>query len=99
MSEVPITGGGTAWHYRNKAQYPVAKLRGRAEAGFFRAGTHQVIPVETCLIQHPAADQAKAAVLAAKDFSNLPIFASMTFGEDGRTFLGTPPGVAAAVLS
>ena len=62
--EVPITGGGTAWHYRNKAQYPVAKLRGRAEAGFFRAGTHQVIPVETCLIQHPAADQAKAAVLS-----------------------------------
>ena len=43
--------------------------------------------------------EAKAAVLAAKDFSNLPIFASMTFGEDGRTFLGTPPGVAAAVLS
>lgn len=36
--EVPITGGGTAWHYRNKAQYPVAKLRGRAEAGFFRRG-------------------------------------------------------------
>lgn len=43
--------------------------------------------------------EAKAAVLAAKDFSDLPIFASMTFGEDGRTFLGTPPGVAAAVLS
>lgn len=43
--------------------------------------------------------EAKAAVLAARDFSDLPIFASMTFGEDGRTFLGTPPGVAAAVLS
>lgn len=43
--------------------------------------------------------EAKAAVLAAKDCSDLPIFASMTFGEDGRTFLGTPPAVAAATLS
>ncbi len=43
--------------------------------------------------------EAKAAVLAAKEFSDLPIFASMTFGEDGRTFLGTPPSVAAATLS
>ncbi|RDB64019.1 homocysteine methyltransferase [Gordonibacter sp. 28C] len=43
--------------------------------------------------------EAKAAVLAAKDCSDLPIFASMTFGEDGRTFLGTSPAVAAATLS
>ena len=41
----------------------------------------------------------KAAVLAAKDHARLPIFASMTFGEDGRTFLGTPPDVAAIALS
>ncbi|MEA5018841.1 MAG: homocysteine S-methyltransferase family protein [Gordonibacter sp.] len=43
--------------------------------------------------------EAKAAVLAAKEYSDLPIFASMTFGEDGRTFLGTSPAVAAATLS
>lgn len=43
--------------------------------------------------------EAKAAVLAAKEHTDLPIFASLTFGEDGRTFLGTPPRVAAAVLS
>lgn len=43
--------------------------------------------------------EAKAAVLAARELSDLPIFASMTFGEDGRTFLGTPPRVAAATLS
>lgn len=41
----------------------------------------------------------KAAVLAAKENSNLPIFATMTFGEDGRTFLGTSPQIAAIVLS
>lgn len=41
----------------------------------------------------------KAAVLASKASSNLPIFATMTFGEDGRTFLGTSPEVAAITLS
>ncbi len=40
----------------------------------------------------------KAAVLAAKENSDLPIFATMTFGEDGRTFLGTSPAVAVAAL-
>ena len=43
--------------------------------------------------------EAKAALLAAKERCDLPVIATMTFGEDGRTFLGTPPGVAAAALS
>ncbi len=43
--------------------------------------------------------EAKAAVLAAKENSDLPIFCTMTFGEDGRTFLGTTPEVAAVALS
>ena len=43
--------------------------------------------------------EAKAAVLAAKEHSDLPIIASMTFGEDGRTFLGTSPQIAAMTLS
>lgn len=43
--------------------------------------------------------EAKAAVLAAKTCTDLPVFVSMTFGEDGRTFLGTTPTVAAVTLS
>ena len=42
--------------------------------------------------------EAKAAVLAAKENCDLPIFCTMTFGEDGRTFLGTTPEVAAVTL-
>lgn len=41
----------------------------------------------------------KAAVLAAKENTSLPIFATMTFEEDGRTFLGTSPEIAAITLS
>lgn len=43
--------------------------------------------------------EVKAAVLAAKERTCLPIIASMTFGEDGRTFLGTDPATAAITLS
>lgn len=32
--------------------------------------------------------EAKAAVLAAKENSDLPVFCTMSFGEDGRTFMG-----------
>lgn len=42
--------------------------------------------------------EAKAAVLAAKENSDLPVFATMTFDETGRTFLGTSPKVAAYTL-
>ncbi|OUP10942.1 homocysteine S-methyltransferase family protein [Collinsella sp. An2] len=40
----------------------------------------------------------KAAVLACRENSDLPIFATMTFEGDGRTFLGTSPEVAAVTL-
>ena len=40
----------------------------------------------------------KAAVLACKENTALPIFATMTFEEDGRTFLGTSPEIAAVTL-
>ena len=43
--------------------------------------------------------EVKAAVLAAVESTTLPVFATMTFGEDGRTFLGTTPAIAATTLS
>lgn len=43
--------------------------------------------------------EAKAAVLAAVENTDLPVFATMTFGETGRTFLGTTPAIAAVTLS
>ena len=43
--------------------------------------------------------EAKAALLAARENSELPVFVTMTFAEDGRTFLGTTPEVAALTLS
>ena len=43
--------------------------------------------------------EAKTALLAVRENSNLPALVTMTFEEDGRTFLGTTPEVAALTLS
>ncbi|MEG1517407.1 MAG: homocysteine S-methyltransferase family protein [Raoultibacter sp.] len=43
--------------------------------------------------------ETKAAVLAAKENTSLPVFACMTFGEDGRTFLGASPEAATVMLT
>ena len=40
LETVPILAAPTCYGYRNKAQYPVSVRKGRAFAGFFRAGTH-----------------------------------------------------------
>ena len=71
----------------------------------YRLFAEQVIAAEAAgadiILIETMADllEMKAAVLAAKENSHLPIFATMTFGEDGRTFLGTSPQVAAMTLS
>ncbi len=43
--------------------------------------------------------EAKAALLAAKEHTDLPVFVTMTFGEDGKTFIGTDPAAAAVTLT
>ncbi len=65
ISQVPIHAAPQITGYRNKAQYPVAPgADGRPSVGFYRAGSHQVIPIDRCAIQSPQADRAAQAVSA-----------------------------------
>lgn len=57
-----ILGAAEQDHYRNKAIYNVAFLDGKPVKGFYRASTHEVTPVETCLLQKPLADRAAECV-------------------------------------
>ena len=50
LESLDILAAPTCQGYRNKAQYPVATQKGRVYAGFFRAGTHQVVENQRCLI-------------------------------------------------
>ena len=70
-----------------------AQFAEAAEAGA-RAGADLVL-IETMsdLLE------AKAALLAVKERTGLPVFVTMTFGADGRTFLGTDPAAAAVTLT
>jgi len=58
-----------------------------------KAGADLII-IETISDLH----EAKAAILAAKENTGLPVFCTMTFQEDGRTFLGCDPLTAVITL-
>ncbi len=63
LEEVQILSAPSCYGYRNKAQYPVDSKKGKAFAGFFRAGTHQVVENKRCLILPEETDRVKDAVI------------------------------------
>ncbi|MBO5837463.1 MAG: 23S rRNA (uracil(1939)-C(5))-methyltransferase RlmD, partial [Oscillospiraceae bacterium] len=63
LENVPLLAAPTCYNYRNKAQYPVASQKGRAYAGFFRAGTHSVVENDRCLILPQETDVVKKQVV------------------------------------
>ena len=63
LGELPILSAPTCHGYRNKAQYPVSSQKGRAFAGFFRAGTHQVVENQRCLILPEETESVKQIVI------------------------------------
>ncbi len=67
LDAVPILAAPTVEGYRNKAQYPVAGKKGRIYAGFFRAGSHEVVENKRCLILPEVFDRVKDTVV---DFWN-----------------------------
>ena len=67
LERMPILSAPTCLGYRNKAQYPVASRNGRVYAGFFRAGTHQVVENARCLILPEETDRVKDTVI---DYAN-----------------------------
>ena len=54
-----IIGAKNPTRYRNKSQYPVGA---DGSIGFYRARTHQVVPITRCLIQSEVSDKTAKAV-------------------------------------
>ena len=63
FDSIPILAAPSCQGYRNKAQYPVSCQKGRVFAGFFRAGTHQVVENKRCLILPEDTDSVKDIVI------------------------------------
>ena len=52
------------FHYRNKAQYPIGvNKEGEPIIGVFAQRTHEVIPIEKCLIQNPKSEEIAKFIL------------------------------------
>ena len=63
IENLPILSAPTCEGYRNKAQYPVSVKKGKAYAGFFRQGTHEVVENQRCLILPEESDAVKNIVI------------------------------------
>ncbi|KQY93605.1 RNA methyltransferase [Paenibacillus sp. Root52] len=59
---LPTMGMTEPWRYRNKAQVPIGVTEGGLVGGFYAKGSHRIIDMETCLIQHEHNDEVVAKV-------------------------------------
>lgn len=53
----PVKGMDHPYHYRNKVHAVFGYRKGEAVSGVYEAGTHNLLPVETCLIEDEKADE------------------------------------------
>ncbi len=58
----PIYGAPTTYAYRNKAVYPLGIQKGDVVYGFYRTGSHKLVPATVCKIQPEDAGKAAEAV-------------------------------------
>lgn len=80
----PVIGMQDPLHYRNKVHAVLGRDRkGRIISGVYREGTHEILPVDTCLIEDETAD---AIIKTIREL--LPSFKIKVFDEDtGYGFL------------
>jgi 23S rRNA (uracil1939-C5)-methyltransferase len=83
-SDEPLPAG--PWYYRNHAQFTaVAKAadpEGELRLGFAAAGSHDVVPIERCLLLHPLLDEIYAQLdLDWPELTRLSLRAGVHTGE------------------
>ncbi len=61
---------GEPWHYRNRAQFHIA----RGEIGYFAYGSHALVPVDRCPISSPKINEALAALYTMLPDGRFPGF-------------------------
>lgn len=70
----PVLGMNDPWRYRNKAQVPFGVQKGKVAAGFYAPGTHQIVNMDACLIQHELNDQVIRKVKQLAQHLKTPIY-------------------------
>jgi len=60
-----IIGMQNPWGFRNKIQYPISKIDNRKSGivmGYYKQGTHEVVDIQSCPIEHPKLSRAAKIV-------------------------------------
>jgi 23S rRNA (uracil1939-C5)-methyltransferase len=65
-------------HYRNKAQYPLATLDGKAVCGFYASRSHRVVPVTNCALQPPIFAEIVKCILEYINDRKLSVYSEIT---------------------
>ena len=73
-----IIGSAEIDRYRNKGIFAVAEVDGSPAAGFYRERSHELIPIDRCLIQDELSERAAAAVVAFMKEQAVPAYDEST---------------------
>ena len=74
VSASEILGSEKTERYRNKAIFAVAESEGSAAYGFFRERSHQLIPIDKCLLQDELSEKIAASVVKFMNENAIPAY-------------------------
>ena len=70
-----VIGMDNPFNYRNKLQYPVGKNKiGEPVMGVFANRTHEIVPVENCLIQNIEAEKVAKEIFNFIKENNISVY-------------------------
>lgn len=77
----PVLGMDDPWHYRNKAQLHAGFVEGRLRLGYFRPGSHELVPLNNCRLL-PASFSVLISILeqTLQEFGVMPYDAKLNQG-------------------
>ena len=67
-------GMDNPWEYRNKSQFQVRKVGDRVHAGLYAEGTHELLNINECIVQHPNTTRITNAVKRILEKLKIPIY-------------------------
>ncbi len=74
-----VIGMDNPYNYRNKLQYPVGRDKNEIPVmGVFANRTHEIVPVENCLIQNKEAEKIAKEIFKFIKENNIPIYDEKT---------------------
>ena len=69
-----IIGADSIYNYRNKAQFPIGKVKGRIVCGFYSKKSHDIIPCSGCMIQNEDINKAVELFLEYANENRLSVY-------------------------